>query len=295
MELQTVEDVYNFYNEHKTEDEYFINLYGNKFHVNRYNLLDIEKNAIYKNKTFLYENGAIKIIVRNKTVKRLHPNHINNHNFWVNFKKSFPLVSVNGGYSKDVDDCNKRTFDYSESYGNISFIEEIVKSQEKVNLFEIGYGHGNLYEHFKNYKNVKYTGIDYYKIPKLRNIKNLKIITKSGIPNYIPDNSQDIIYSFNVLQHCSQKDRNDYFKQGFDKLKSGGYFIGGMFMVTDENKDKPYWGVEDLNGRKYCVFFKQLTEVDTMDEFYETITNIGYRIEKTQNHENWYNFILKKP
>jgi predicted SAM-dependent methyltransferase len=122
----------------------------------------------------------------------------------------------------------------------------------------------------------------------------LLTIKKSGIPKKIKKESQDLIYSFNVLQHCSQKDRFEYFKQSYEKLKIGGIFIGGMFLETERNKDEKYWGVEDLNGRKYTHFFTQLTEVDTEDEFYNFVRSLGFKVFSQRFYQNYCAFVMIK-
>ncbi len=106
------------------------------------------------------------------------------------------------------------------------------------------------------------------KIKELEVYDRLRVIDKSGIPDYIQNDSQDIIYCFNVLQHCSQKDRNQYLQQSYDKLKNGGFFIGGMFVETKINKDESCWGIEGVDGRKYANFFNQLTEVQVFFSLY---------------------------
>jgi hypothetical protein len=280
------------------DNEYVLNINGNKVHSNT-SLISLQKNTIYKNKTHFYDKnqGLCKSVLRNKTLKRFHPNHINNKQFWSMAKTKYPLLSVCGCESKDIDDCNEQTLGSVLRCGALQHICDYFKVNTFMNILEIGYGHGNLYYWLDGHFNKKfsYTGIDYYKNERLENLDQFKIIEKSGIPDYVSNDSLDIVYSYNVLQHCSQKDRNDYFMQSYSKLKSNGIFIGAMFMETDENTDKPYWGYEDVNGRKYCGFFNQFTEVDTMDEFKTIVTNIGYNIlEIKNNYTNHFSFVLRK-
>jgi SAM-dependent methyltransferase len=228
-----------------------------------------------------------RMVVNEKAIKRFHPNEINNSEFWRYAKMKFPLFSVCGGDSKSIKDVNKKTLGYSKSTGLYQYLMELIKrSEEKLNVLEIGFGHGNIFN--KINKLTNYIGLDFYKIKSLNRHKNLRIIDISGIPDDIPDNSLDVVYSVNVLQHCSQKDRFDYFKQAYKKLKPGGSFIGSCFIVTEQNSTSPVWGVVDENGRRYCHFFRQLTEVDTGDELqnltreltfyplYTTITGVNH-------------------
>jgi len=182
----------------------------------------------------------------------------------------------------------------SKAVGFYGFINNlIINSKEKLNFFEIGYGHGNIFFELKD--KVNYLGIDFYKIKKLNRYKNLMIIDKSGIPNSVAKNTYDIVYSVNVLQHCSQHDRFEYFEQAYSILKPGGHLIGSCFLHTLENEKSNVWGVEDEYGRRYCNFFNQLTEVDTIVEFQQKISGLGFNVVDTLiAGDNSFFFVLKK-
>lgn len=295
LRFEKIDDVFSFYKENKTEDEYFIELYGNKYPTNG-NYLSLQENAIVENKSIKFQDGKTRVVVTKDVVDKFHPNNIDNRLFWEKAKTEFPLVSVNGGHSIDIDDCNNGTFVMAKAFGALDTVENYINNKfDTVNMLEIGYGHGNLFFQVKDWARLSYVGIDYYKLPHLSEFKNLKTIKKSGIPKKIKNNSLDIIYSINVLQHCSQRDRNDYFKSGFEKLKVGGIFVGSMFIETDQNKDDSCWGISDLSGRKYCGFFNQLTEADREDEFRETVESIGYEIIVFNNpYKNSCFFVLLK-
>jgi predicted SAM-dependent methyltransferase len=294
-DLKTVDDLFNFYSEIKDEsDEYKIKLKFNEdifeTHTSS-NLIPFIENSIVETKR--YDEKHTKSIIKYSVVEKFHPNNIDNKKFWETAKKKFPLFSVNGTYSQNIEECNFGTFKMAENFGVLEVIDLLISnSGNKINLFEIGYGHGNLFEKYN--EKVNYIGIDYFKIDKLKQYKNLLTIKKSGIPKKIKKESQDLIYSFNVLQHCSQKDRFEYFKQSYEKLKRGGLFIGGMFLETEKNKDEKYWGVEDLDGRKYTHFFTQLTEVDTEDEFYNFVRSLGFKVFSQCFYQNYCAFVMIK-
>lgn len=280
-------------------DFYYKRKKNNKNEYELKNGLSLRQNTSYIEglckivKTF--NNGSEQIMVEKEGIERFHPNNINNKEFWKYSKIKFPLFSVCGHKTNTISDCNSKTLEVSKLLGLFPFItEKINQSKQKLNIFEIGYGHGNVFEKINKISNYK--GIDFYKIKKLNKYNNLIIINKSGIPNkLIKDNSMDIIYSVNVLQHCSQKDRFDYIKQGYKKLKKGGYFVGTCFLETKSNSKENCWGYIDEKGRKYCNFFNQLTEVDTELELKNLFYILDFEIIKF-NVEciNLLSFILKK-
>jgi SAM-dependent methyltransferase len=275
----------------KKESEYYIGVGNVVLSTHQINNLKVFRGRRYVKKID-YDSESCKWVLSKKTINRFHPNNINNKKFWYYCKTYFPLFSVCGVESNNIDDCNKKNTNNSTVKKLLKFVDGY-KPNNKINFFEIGYGHGNIFNYFKTNDRINYFGIDYYKIPELNEFKQLKTIKKSGIPNYVKNNSCDIIYSVNVLQHCSQKDRNDYFKQSYNKLKSGGVFIGTMFIESESVFHK--FGIIDTNGRKYCKFFHQYIEIDTEIEFFQMVKEIGYSIEEYQMEttDSCY-FILKK-
>jgi len=238
-------------------------------------------------------------VVKDDAVKRFHPNNINNKDFWKISKNEFSLISVCGTKSDNIADANKKTLDFSINVGLFNFLKSNIKKTD--NILEIGFGYGNVHKKIKNHCN--YVGIDYTKPKFLRKFNNLHTIDISGIPENLKiDNYYDYIYSVNVLQHCSQKDRFEYFKQGYDVLKKDGYFIFSCNLMTDINKDGYCWGFKDSSGRGYTHFFNQLTECDYEDELKEYLYKLGFKIkdfriigpEKNKSNNNLLICLLQK-
>lgn len=241
-----------------------------------------------------YENKTTLVVVKNEAVERFHPNNIDNKEFWTYAKTKFPKFSVCGTESKNISECNEKTLKMAKDYGFVGFIDQLINdSKSKLDFFEIGYGHGNIFFELKD--KVNYLGIDFFKIKNLNKYKNLLTIEKSGIPDSVEKNHYDIVYSVNVLQHCSQHDRFEYIEQAYSILKPGGYMLGSCFMHTDENNDSNVWGVEDENGRRYCNFFNQLTEVDRIEEFSLMLSGLKFRpIDCVMAGDNYFFFVLQK-
>lgn len=256
--------------------------------------------------TFVFENLHEKTIpysvpnhaltiVKDQAIKRFHPNKIDNKAFWQRAHHSFPLLSVCGGESKSIKQVNANNTLLSNNFKLLPFLlEKIEKKTKPFTVLEIGFGRGNIFEQVKD--KCEYIGIDYVIPPSLKKYKNFIEIDKSGIPDYLQDeNYFDIIYSVNVLQHCSQKDRFDYFKQGYNALKPGGYFIFACMLMTKENHNEAYWGIKDKNGRGYLHFFNQLTEVDYQEELNMYLHGLGYLPVSANLYLNNLSAIIQKP
>lgn len=240
------------------------------------------------------ENNRACTIVKDAAVKRFHPNNIDNKKFWVKCRKQFPLVSVCGAPTKNINEVNEQTLQLSVNLGMISFLNYLFEhSSKKLNVLEIGCGYGNLFFEIKDKCN--YYGIDYVIDKSLKKYSNFTEINKSGIPSSLFNtNFFDIIYSVNVLQHCSQKDRFKYFKEGYEVLKNGGHFLFTEFLMTKENENESCWSLLDESGRAYTQFFNQLTECDMEYELYDHLYNLGFTPIKSGIVNNFYSAIVQK-
>jgi hypothetical protein len=242
---------------------------------------------------------AIKGVVKKEAIDRFHPNNIDNKAFWQRARKSFPLLSVCGGECKSIKELNNKTLRLSTNYKLLPFLlgfieKNEMEEKEKLMIFEIGFGHGGVFNLIKD--KCIYTGIDYVVPKRLKKHKNLIEIDKSGIPDYFLDSKlYDAVYAVNVLQHCSQKDRFDYLTQAYSILKPGGFLLFSCILMTPENKDDLYWGVKDTSGRGYLIFFNQLTEADYEHELYIHLKSIGFVTLWCGISNNNFSIILQKP
>ena len=262
-----------------------------KVHILGFNTFFNENLVLSRSK---YNNVNARLVLQSEAIDRFHPNNINNKDFWITCRKQFPKLSVCGRECKTIKEANKFTLDISKETGLLDFIKELIKnSKEKPYFFEIGFGYGNIFYELKDITN--YYGIDYI-IPKnLKKYRNFISINKTGIPDFFIDTEMfDIIYSINVLQHCSQKDRFDYIRQSYSLLKNGGYLIFSLSLMTSENKNLPYWGFIDKSGRGYTNFFNQLTECDYDYELKSLLDEIGFNVIDVKEMMNFYTFIVQK-
>jgi SAM-dependent methyltransferase len=240
-------------------------------------------------------NNMGVLIVKDEAIKRFHPNEINNKEFWLRAHKSFPLLSVCGGECKSIKELNKLTLGLSKDFNLFPVLQDLIEKSEKpLNILEIGCGFGGVFNEIKD--KCEYIGIDYHIQKSLKKYKNFIEIEKSGIPDFLLGEKYfDVIYSVNVLQHCSQKDRFDYFKQGYSVLKAGGFFIFSCMLMNKANENEPYWGVKDSNGRGYLHFFNQLTECDWNHELFGHLGAVGYKPVDSTLRGNFLTMIIQKP
>lgn len=278
MIFNTFEESFKYYSRMKDGSDYkYKNGASNMFHTLMVEDLvtDIDIKTIINDKDI--EVSSLTAVAKPEAIARFHPNLIDNKKFWEQSKKDFSLVSVCGSPCSNYIEANKLTLQMSKQMGTFTKLESSINPES--NVLEIGFGYGSIFKQIKDKCN--YVGIDYTKPKFLKNYENLHAIDKSGIPDHLlkPD-FYDVVYSVNVLQHCSQHDRFEYFTQGYNVLKKNGLFIFSCNIMTPENADNRAWGIKDKQGRGYTIFFNQLTEVDSWSELCEFLINLGYGIVK---------------
>jgi len=287
---------FDFYDMWKYKTNEYIFRSGNKenpkISTRMVNTFVIEE--LYEKVIDLGDNAGVTI-VNKQAIERFHPNHINNKAFWLRAHSSFPLLSVCGGESKSIKQANELTLNMSKQFQLFTFLQSLInKNTVPLKVLEIGFGFGNVFNEIKD--KCEYIGID-YRIPKLlKRYKNFIEIEKSGIPDFLLGEKYfDVVYSVNVLQHCSQKDRFEYFEQAYSVLKSGGFMIFSCMLMNDANENEKYWGIKDSTGRGYLHFFNQLTECDRDHELFDKLNSIGFKPIYGQFLQNHFSMIVQKP
>lgn len=94
----------------------------------------------------------------------------------------------------------------------------------------------------------------------------------------------DIIYSHNVFQHLSKKQRLGYFRDIKRVLKDDGEFTFSLFVRTENNKQ--YFAYKRTNGTYLSLFYNQFIEIPTVDEILYEVRSNGLKItlEKEVNN-----------
>lgn len=266
IEINNYKESFEFFKEYALKTNEYVLKLNNKKVPNNMNTLRHEGLLIEEKILDSINNFPPRAIsvVKPEAISRFSPDNIDNKQFWILAKKYFRNLSVSGIPARTYNEVNKNTTNMSRSLGLLDFLSNNIKSTDK--MLEIGFGYGNIFNLFND--KCEYYGIDYTKPRFLKKYPNLVEIDKSGIPESLyKKDYYDFAYSVNVLQHCSQNDRLEYFHGVSECLKSGGYFIFSEFLMTKENMNLPCWGVVDEKGRGYTHFFNQLTECDTSYEF----------------------------
>jgi hypothetical protein len=218
------------------------------------------------------------IIISEKLAKDLSPDTVDSREFWYHATKHFPLFSVCGvkPESETIDNVNKTTLSMAHKLNAIGSVKLYFDYNPKAKLLEIGPGHGGFQKFITSIMDDKnYYAID---VNPLFVHPRLHQTTGDTIPNKIPK-VLNIVYSYNVFQHLSKKQRTNYYKRIHKRLSQDGVFIFGMFLKNAENATWPVWNYYDKSGRSYVQFFGQFTEVDTQEELYKELSEIGFEVK----------------
>ena len=244
-----------------------------------------------------YDIAYKTAVFSKKDIELLNPDKIDNRLFWSELDKNFkysPICGIVSNNENEVNEINLKMFQ--------PIIERYADIFKNSNIMEIGYGLGSFPYYCEKYSNLNidnYYGIDY-----LNRIKQREYPTKYNfyetdgliIPMSIP-NDLDIVFSSNVFQHLSLKEKINYFKLSYDKLKDGGHFIFNCVLKNEfllVNYPR-LWGFKDYKGIPYLKMFDQFIEVDDSEVLKSEILKIGYKIIEFENIiGNHFEIVLMK-
>ena len=226
-------------------------------------------------------------------IQKLHPDFIDNKFFWKTATSNFPFFSIIGGFEPitDKQTIHNKSLTMAMQLGALKEMSDLVDNKQDAKVLEIGPGYGSLLLLLEKYGHAdKYSCIDINPLFKFERMYecNGRMIPKKAGKDF------DMVYSFNVFQHLSKKQRTSYYKDIYKKLNSGGSFVFGMFVRTEQNKDWSCWGTADYHGRFYTNFFRQLTEVDELKELLEELNSIGFEVKRLNPYENVSHYLSFK-
>lgn len=188
--------------------------------------------------------------------------------FWRMSKEYYPLHSVYGGsLGKDRETIISSERNELREHLRMMYKMSMLKGKC---VLEIGYGFGGAGLEMIE-MGADYMGIDYVTsnedLPKDRFLE----INVSGIPEGIMSGKKfDLVYSVNVFQHLTQKQRFDYIRQAHEILNDDGVFFFSVFERI------PGQGVRD----KYSTtFFNVHTKVDETGELQGFLSETGFTFD----------------
>ncbi len=229
-------------------------------------------------------------------IDRFSPDRINSRLFWSYMLKNFPLASITSKHVKDVEEANFSTLGMSNELNALkTLIDKIYADDIEPKILEIGGGNGNVY-HYLSDNDILNVDKNYYHVDLSKNFKHKNFYQTNGygLPSSLLNKRVkfDIIYSINVFQHLSYRQKLAYYYSVFEKLKTGGNFIFSLFIKNDNNKDKPFWGNKDLKENCYCKFFNQLTPIDEEEALFKILFEVGFKNINIIGFYNGY-YVLK--
>lgn len=266
----------NWYHRHK-KDEHHIFIDNTTLPLSVFVHMEDEiKENLYKPAQLKEKSFSI---VSQSFIDKLSPDNINSSKFWKHVIKKFPINAVCGNnQANNINEANRANFFVHNYRGHIYVINQLLKGNQNLKILEIGPGYGCVKNYIFSIASKKQRE-NYYAIDVNPLFKYNKLFKTNGkdIPTQIPNNLS-LVISFNVFQHLSKSQRSSYYRQVYEKLKPGGYFNFDMFTVTPENKDSPnLWGYRNEEDKRYCFLFRQLTEVDPIEETINELKQVGFR------------------
>lgn len=200
--------------------------------------------------------------------------------FWRVAKEEYPLHSVYGGASGDSPAIIKKSeSDMVKKHLRLIYWDDNETSTGLINfpffiegkkVLEIGYGFGGAGK-FMIESGADYRGIDYCSSDKSLLDGPFYEIKESGIPpELVPDGGFDLIYSYNVFQHLTQKQRFEYIEQAARYLKPDGVLFFSVFERI------PGQGLRDTYS---ATFFNVHTKVDEPKELQGFLGESGFTFE----------------
>ena len=201
--------------------------------------------------------------VSEEEFNRLHPDNIDSGEFWEECIKINPLAvcgdkRVLGG---SIDDIKKVNYLFTLCNGvNNQYNATKYTTNKRLRILEIGPGYGQMKQVYESMDN-EYEAIDVN--PLVEGV--IKTDGKS-----IPDKEYDFIVSSNVFQHLSINQRKSYYKDIKKGLKPGGKF-SFTSVIGGEAKRR-------YNGRAVMYNTGQFTELQTLDETFGDLQEVGLRL-----------------
>ena len=228
------------------------------------------------------------------------PKNFNWQEFWRDCKKEYPLHSVSGSARSESDIVLYERFSVPIIKFNNNIKERMIVHPR---VLEIGYGFGGAAKNFIE-NCYDYTGIDYVSSFSSRPEQgNFIEIRKSGIPKKILSQGEtfDIVYSTNVFQHLTNKQRLEYYRQAYSVLTRGGMFYFDIFTRNAREFRRRYSVKEERELAYAANFFGLHTSVPYKTKVIKDLSDCGFHIVEVEKlrvlgdpRTNWVAFTAVK-
>jgi len=217
-------------------------------------------------------------------INAFSPDRLDSRVFWREATRHFPWIPIcSNERCSTPEQVNAGTWGcHSPLVYTLSDV--VYAGNPEAKMLEIGPGYGGVMQYIK-----RKHGLDnYYCIDVNPLFEYERMFQTDGetIPEEIPD-ELDIVYSSNVFQHLSDRQRRSYIRQASQKLAIGGLFVFNLFVLNEQNRDqrigdKKLFGNLDEKGNAYTCFFNQFTRIPQEDEIEDELNECGLKLLKKQ-------------
>jgi hypothetical protein len=251
--------------------------------INRLGLKDL---AAYKRYLDSYLNSGSPKLITKEEIELLSPDNVNNYDFWKLAEEMFgvdPVYNTDfGEQAASLDEANRRNLAFARLTGALNVID--AWKHLSLSLLEIGAGYGNFKSYVMCTTNFQYTGVDVY--PKAEGV--LSTLPNGMLPDEVKAKKFNIVYSSNVFQHISSKQRLAYLLDIKNMLHDGGFFIFNLFLAISSPK-VPSW-----DGRPYMQNYGQWVEIPLYQEFTRLLSSHYWVAFETRRHsDDLFTFVCR--
>jgi hypothetical protein len=213
-----------------------------------------------------YDRWAKEIQARGITqedIDLLDPDKIDSKAFWkyITHKFNHGICGTGGGNKQWTESQIEINFKLYQSKGVTGFIAFLSGIGYK-NIAELGVGFGSLLEWCKATK-LNYIGFD---VAVQKGVEAIEIEDGVIPVEKFGERKPDVFVCFNVMQHMSKKQRENYLRQIYDIMPDHAYFIVSML---------------DGHTIKYTFTYGQVIPMPTTQEFYEELYNQNFYAVQT--------------
>lgn len=223
-------------------------------------------------------------------IEQLSPDNIHNGDFWRVVEETFGLdcvVNTTGRPDMLQEEGNRMNLGMARLMGALGFVDDW--RHFSCPMLEIGAGYGNLKSYVLATTAMKYTGVDVK--PKVPGV--IEILPTGLLPESITSQQFNLIYSSNVFQHLSTKQRSQYFKDIQKMLMKSGVFTFNLLCCLGSPETEFCGSSED--GKAYLKHYGQFTEVPSFSELCTELRGL-FRILYINQRcgDNLFNFTVTR-